>query len=155
MIAPGHAQRNISYRIHDGKEHGIIVETIPEDVQLVVVPDAGSNDYEQHKQLKEKGIDVLVIDHHEADKVSKDACIINNQLSEYPNKYLSGVGIVYKFCQYIDKLIEKNYADDLLDLVAVGVVADMMDLRNFETRELISLGVNNIRNPFIDAFVKA
>lgn len=42
------------------------------------MPDAGSNDYEQHKELKEKGIDVLVIDHHEADKVSEDACIINN-----------------------------------------------------------------------------
>ena len=48
MFAPGHAQRNISYRIHDGKEHGIILDTIPEDIKLLIVPDAGSNDYEQH-----------------------------------------------------------------------------------------------------------
>lgn len=41
MIAPGHAQQNISYRIHDGKEHGIILDTIPADVKLVIVPDAG------------------------------------------------------------------------------------------------------------------
>ena len=156
MIAPGHAQQNISYRIHDGKEHGIILDTIPANVKLVIVPDAGSNDYEQHRVLREQGIDVLVIDHHEADKVSEDACIINNQLStQYENKTLSGVGVVYKFCQYIDKFLGKNYADELLDLVAIGMVSDMMDLRNFETRELISLGVNKLRNPFIVNFVDA
>ncbi len=154
MIAPGHAQQNISYRIHDGKEHGIILDTIPSDVKLVIVPDAGSNDYEQHQVLRERGVDVLVIDHHEADKVSEDACVINNQLStHYANKTLSGVGVVYKFCQYIDKFLGKEYADDLLDLVAIGMVSDMMDLRNFETRELISLGINRKRNPFISAFV--
>jgi len=66
---------------------------------LVIVPDAGSNDYEQHQVLRERGVDVLVIDHHEADKVSEDACVINNQLSaHYANKTLSGVGVVYKFC---------------------------------------------------------
>ena len=153
-IAPGHAQQNISYRIHDGKEHGIILDTIPKDVKLVIVPDAGSNQYEEHNALKEQGIDVLILDHHEADKVSPDACVINNQLSQrYTNKTLSGVGVVYKFCQYIDKFLGKNYADDLLDLVAIGMVSDMMDLRNFETRELISLGSTRLLNPFISAFV--
>ena len=156
MIAPGHAQQNIFYRIHDGKEHGIILDTIPEDGKLVIVPDAGSNDYEQHKALHDRGVDVLVIDHHEADKVSEDACVINNQLSaQYPNKALSGVGVVYKFCQYIDKFLGKSYADELLDLVAIGMVSDMMDLRDFETRELISLGVSKLRNPFIVNFVDA
>jgi len=43
------------------------LDSIPDDVKLVIAPDASSNDYEQHKALKEKGIDVLVIDHHEAD----------------------------------------------------------------------------------------
>ena len=156
-IAPGHTQNNINYRLHDGKQHGLILDTIPEDVKLVIAPDSSSNDYEVHKALKEKGIDVLILDHHEADKVSEYACVINNQLCDYPNKTLSGVGIVYKFCQYIDSLLKEGErkADSLLDLVAVGLVSDMMDLRNFETRELISLGINNIENPFIFEFVKA
>ena len=122
MLATGHAQQNISYRIHHGTEHGLIVDTIPKDVKLVVAPDSSSNDYEQHKILKEQGIDVLVLDHHEADKVSEYACVINNQLSKnYSNKNLSGVGVVYKFCQYIDKICNLEYADNLLDLVAVGL----------------------------------
>lgn len=153
LIAPGHAQQKITYRIHEGKQHGIILDTIPKDVKLVIIPDAGSNDYEQHKALKNNGIDVLIIDHHEADKVSKDACIINNQTCDYPTKSLSGVGMVYKFCSYIDTLLNKDYANNFLDLVAVGMVSDMMDLRDFETKELIDLGVHYIKNPFLLRFV--
>ena len=156
MVAPGHAQQCISYRIHDGKEHGLIPELIPDDIKLVIAPDSSSNDYRQHQELFNRGIDVLVIDHHEAPKVSEYACVINNQLSAcYSNKSLSGVGVVYKFCQYIDQFLNKNYADNLLDLVAIGMVSDMMDLRDFETRELISLGSNQLRNPFIVNFVSA
>ena len=154
MIAPGHAQQNIQYRVHEGKQHGIILSTIPDDIKLVIIPDAGSNQIEEHQMLKEKGIDVLVIDHHEADEVSKYACIINNQTCDYPTKSLSGVGMVYKFCSYIDEILNKNYTDNILDLVAIGIVADMMDLKDYETKELINIGANNLKNPFISAFVK-
>ena len=37
---------NILYTFHSGKEHGIIVSTIPEDIRLVIAPDSSSNDYE-------------------------------------------------------------------------------------------------------------
>lgn len=121
QLFPYYVQNNILYRFHSGKEHGIIVSTIPEDVKLVIAPDSSSNDYEQHKELSEKGIDVLVIDHHEAEKVSEYACVINNQLCDYPTKSLSGVGMVYKFCQLIDKLLGKNIIDNYLDLVALGI----------------------------------
>lgn len=157
MIAPGHAQRNITYAIHNGKEHGLILEKIPKDVKLVIAPDSSSNQYEEHKILKEQGVDVLVLDHHEADKFSENACVINNQIGNYPNKTLSGVGIVYKFCQYIDSLLDetKRGADLILDLVAIGMVADLMDLRDFETRALISYGVDHLENPFLIEFVKS
>ncbi len=148
-LFPGFAQNNISYRLHTGKQHGLILETIPADVKLVIAPDSSSNDYEVHKQLHDLGVDVLVIDHHEAEKVSEYACIINNQLCDYPTKSLSGVGMVYKFCCYIDKFLNQNLADDFLDLVALGMIADMMDLRDYETKELIDRGLNGrIRNPF-------
>ena len=152
-LFPGFVQSNIYYRIHTGKQHGIILDTIPDDVKLVIAPDSSSNDYEVHQQLKERGIDVLVIDHHEADAISENACIINNQLCDYPTKSLSGVGMVYKFCSRIDELLNVDYADDYLDLVALGMVADMMDLRDFETRHLITRGLENIRNPYFKGMV--
>lgn len=157
-LFPSFTKNNILYRLHDGKQHGlsqeVVNEIIDSDIKLVVMPDASSNDYDLHKQLSEHNIDVLVIDHHEADKVSEYACVINNQLCDYPTKSLSGVGMVYKFCSYIDELKDSNYADDFIDLVATGLIADMMDLRDFETRFLITKGLNNIRNPFLKEICK-
>jgi single-stranded-DNA-specific exonuclease len=75
---PAFTENNIIFKFHKGKEHGIIADEIPDSVGLVIAPDSSSNDYEEHKKLKERGIDVLVIDHHEAEKVSEDACVINN-----------------------------------------------------------------------------
>lgn len=147
-LFPSFVQNNIQYRVHTGKAHGILLETIPEDVKLVIAPDSSSEDYEVHKALQERGIDVLVIDHHEAREVSPYACIINNQLCDYPTKSLSGVGMVYKFCCYLDNIMNVNYANDFLDLVALGMVADMMDLRDFETKHLISLGMKKVSNAF-------
>ena len=152
-LFPGFVQNNVYYRIHTGKQHGIILDTVPADVKLVIAPDSSSNDYEEHRTLMERGVDVLVIDHHEADNISEHACIINNQLCDYPTKSLSGVGMVYKFCSYIDELMNVDYADQFLDLVALGMVADMMDLRDFETRHLITRGLENIRNPYFKGMV--
>ena len=152
-LFPGFVQSNIYYRIHSGKQHGILLETVPDDVKLVIAPDSSSNDYEVHQALKARGVNVLVIDHHEADQISENAVIINNQLCDYPTKSLSGVGMVYKFCSYMDELLNVDYADDYLDLVALGMVADMMDLRDYETRHLITRGLQNIRNPYFKGMV--
>ena len=147
-LFPSFVNNNISYRVHMGKQHGIIPDTIPEDVKLVIAPDSSSNDYEAHEYLNLSGVDVLVIDHHEADHISEYACIINNQLCDYPTKSLSGVAMVWKFCCYIDMLLKTDHAQKFLDLVALGLVADMMDVRDFETRRLIDKGLQQIRNPY-------
>ena len=152
-LFPNFVQNNIIYRIHTGKQHGIILDTIPEDVKLVIALDSSSNDYEEHAALRSRGVDVLVIDHHEADKISENACIINNQLCDYPTKSLSGVGMVYKFCSRIDEYLEIDYANQFLDLVALGMIADMIDLKDFETRHLITQGLENIRNPYFKNMV--
>ena len=94
-LFPAFVQNNISYSPHTGKQHGIILDMIPEDVKLVIAPDSASSDYEQHEELAKRGIDVLVLDHHEAPEVSQYACVINNQLCDYANKALCGAAIVY------------------------------------------------------------
>ena len=148
----------LSIQLHEGKEHGIeekwLEEIVANEYKLVICPDASSNDYEQHKFLKDNGIDVLVLDHHDAEEVSENAIIINNQLSDYPNKTLSGVGVVYKFCSKIDELMKIKEADTILDLVSLGMIADMMDMRNFETKHLIQKGLTRIENPFFRALVE-
>jgi len=156
-LFPAFVQNNILYRMHEGKQHGLIEKIIPycidNNVGLVIAPDASSNDYEMHKVLKEHGIDVLVIDHHEADKISEYACVINNQLCDYPTKSLSGVAMVWKYCCYLDAVMGCDYAQQFLDLVSVGLIADMMDLRDFETKHLVNKGLKQIRNPYLKGMV--
>ena len=155
-LFPAWVQNKLSWFIHSGKQHGlsdVMEQGIDEDIKLVIVPDAGSNDYEEHKELKERGVEVIVLDHHEAEKISENAIIINNQLSDYPNKHMSGVGVVWQFCSYIDKLNNTDYANDYLDLVALGMDADMMSMTSIETKHLISKGLKQVQNPFFAAMV--
>lgn len=137
---------NIEWYMHEGKQHGVELDKVPPDAKLVIIPDAGSNQYEEHAALKKMGYDILVIDHHLCDYESQDAVIVNNQLGNYPNKDLSGAGVVYKFIQYFDKKYGYSYANDFLDLAAVGIIGDVMDLTNLETRYIVKTGLSNIKN---------
>ena len=154
---PHWIQNQVEYFMHDGKQHGLgdinIGDLIQRGFKLVICPDSASNDYEQHQALKEHGIDVLVLDHHEAEKVSEYACIINNQLCDYPTKSLCGGAVVYKFCCYIDKLMGTNYAIDYEDLTALALIGDMMNMKDFETHYLTKDGLQRIRNPFFQEMV--
>ena len=150
-LFPAYVQNKITYLCHTGKQHGLndMMEWIPQDTKFLVMIDSSSNDYEYHQQLAEWGIDILVIDHHEADEISKYACVINNQLCDYPNKALSGVGVAYKFCCYLDKKLGIYNAHELEDLVSLGLIADMVDVRSIETRYLITNGLKDIQNPLL------
>ena len=125
---------NIYWTMHDGKQHGVELSKVEEGTGLVIIPDAGSNQYDEHKELFDRGIDVLVIDHHESEYYSDYAIVINNQMCDYPNKSLSGAGVVYKFLQKMDGILKVDYADEFLDLTATGIVGDMMLLQDLETR---------------------
>lgn len=154
-VFPSTVQNHIFYGLHEDKHHGIKVDNIPKTVTLVIAPDSSSNEADIHNELAAKGIKTIVLDHHHADLEVVDAAIIvNNQTCNYPNKGLSGVGIVYKFCKVMDKLLGVSYADDFLDLVAIGMIADMMDLRCLETRYLTHIGCMSPKNPFVTGIME-
>lgn len=146
--------------IHEKKLHGL-TDDLYEDVyhngyNLIVTPDSGSNDYDKHKKLKDLGIDVLILDHHEAPYYSENATTVNNQLSKnYKNKSLSGAGVVWQFIRaYIDIFNLDIDANDFLDIVALGNIADMMSLKELETRTIAIKGLMNEKNMFIKHFHK-
>ena len=149
---------DLNYIMHEGKQHGLkdLMGHIAEnDYNLIIIPDAGSNDYECHAELAAMDIDVLVIDHHEAEYYSQDAIVINNQLSkDYPNKTLSGAGVVYKFLQAYDWIVNYAHADEYLDLAAAAIIADVMQLQELETRFIVHHGLNHLRNYGLKTFVE-
>lgn len=169
---------SVDYIIHDNKEHGLdnksMLEIKPKKPDLLIIPDAGSNDLRQLKTLKSAGIDVIVLDHHdESEKVTRlksiyrlenlndFAVIVNNQMSSKVNdKSMTGVGIVYKFCSVVDERLKRNTVNKYLDLVALGMIADSCDLTQLQTRYLVLEGIKQIQNEtnhnkFISELVKS
>ena len=154
---------NIVPILHKGKGHGLsdtyedVLNTYP---SYVVLPDAGSNDYEYMvKLVMEMGGDIiprfLVLDHHIVEPDTKFcdcAAIVNNQLSpNYQNKDLCGAGVTWQFCRYIDRCQGTNYADEFIDLAALGLISDMMSMLSLENRYIVHTGLNNINNYFFKA----
>lgn len=148
---------NIECLLHEGKQHGLSPDiVIPEGTAFLILPDSGTNDTEQCRILSEKGIDVLILDHHIKDAENPYAVIVNNQISEkYFNKELCGAGVVYKFLQAVDDETWNEYADDYLDLVALGNISDLMDVRSCETKYLIEKGLKQVHNKCFQGFISA
>lgn len=159
-LFPAWVQNHLTWFMHSGKQHGLSDFPIDKinnpNLKLIICPDSSSNDYTYHQRLAEKDIKVIVLDHHEADRISEHAIVINNQLSDYPNKDLAGVGVTWQFCKYLDSLMGEDYADKYLDLVALGLTADMMSLTSIETKHLINKGFDYeyLKNPFVFGMAK-
>lgn len=151
---------NITYLLHEGKQHGLQdhIESIMQKnikYDLIILPDSSSNDFEYHEQLRSIEIPALVLDHHLTDiKLSDNAIVINNQLSEnYENKELTGAGVVYQFCRYLDEVLGQNYSSEFLDLAALGIIGDMGGLLSLENRYIINEGLSNVKNFFFKALI--
>jgi single-stranded-DNA-specific exonuclease len=110
--------------------------------QLLVAVDCGTSSVNEVAVLKERGVDVIVLDHHEP-KSQLPACvaIVNPKLTECGLEYLCSVGIVFKLCHVLLKTRPLPGFDlkSKLDLVALGTVADIVPLRG-ENRVMVQRG---------------
>ncbi len=137
---------------HTGKAHGIddiIMNSLTQSpVDILIIPDASSSELEAHEKLANAGTRILVLDHHLSDvKEDNYAIRVNNQLSgDNVNKTLCGAGVVFFFITGYDQFAGTDFASKYIDLCAVALVADMMDLRNIETHFLVQMGLHSIHN---------
>ena len=148
---------NIETYIDEGKQHGLIGQDIEKffDVDLLIVVDSLDKNELQYKKLYENKTDVIILDHH-AIKESvpyDDYSILVSSQRKYSNPQLSGAGVTWKFCKYMDEQYLTGYADELVDLAACGLVGDMMDMTVMENRYIVSKGLSKINNPAIKKIV--
>lgn len=152
----------MEFAIHEGKQHGledIIERYFLDDYNLVVLPDAGSNDGKYFKEYP--STQFIIFDHHdlnegyEITKTCENVLIVNPQLSSYINKDLCGTGVTWQVMRALElqKKSEKPLTKNMIDLVAVATVSDMMSVTSPENRFLIDTGLANIRNIFLKTLV--
>ena len=146
--------------IRQGKAHGLrasasedIVEQIKADnIRLMIIPDAGTNDAPECHDLKAHGCNTLILDHHKAEVDNPDAVIVNHHLSNRLNTALSGTGVTAKFVQYYCEYyhVDAPYMDDL---VAMSIFSDSCSLIPLENRCYADVGMHRVENEMIKAML--
>src|SRR6478672_5702804 len=117
--------------------------------QLLIAVDCGTSSLAEIADLKVRGTDVIVLDHHEPKSALPDCvAVVNPKVgSECALRYLCSVGVVFKLCHALLKTRPLDSFDlkSHLDLVALGTVADIVPLEG-ENRLLVHHGLRQIAN---------
>ena len=151
---------NIRWQLHEGKEHGLEadkLDDIGDDIDYVIIPDAGSAQLAEQQVLLDRGKTLIVIDHHDITETLNhpNIVVVNNQNSpEFTNKHLSGAGVVLKVIQEYGRTYLTSGADDYYDLAALGIIADMMDMRELDNNYIAWRGLRTIRNKMFLGLLK-
>lgn len=147
----------IPNRVDEG--YGLNVKAIDdlraEGFRLIITVDCGIRSLDEVAYAKRRGMDVIVTDHHSLGPELPDAfAVINCKRSGYLEDMLAGVGVAYKL---VEALVQAEMAngrrsdappidlESLLDLVAIGTVADLMPLNRLENRSLVAKGLDVLR----------
>ncbi len=124
-------------------------------VKLVITVDCGIRSVEEVEEGKALGLDIIVTDHHSlGPELPKAYAVINPKCDDcnYTEDMLAGVGVAYRLAEALFTIASNGQAknangkapfspDDLLDLVAIGTVADLAPLNRLENRILVKRGL--------------
>jgi single-stranded-DNA-specific exonuclease len=157
----------VPHRLVDG--YGLKMEVldrvlVERNVKLVITVDCGITSVEPVRRAIDRGIDVIITDHHLPPGTLPEAAAVLNPKQPgcvYPFKDLAGVGVAFKLCcELIKRLTPANARkisiDSLLKIAAIGTVADVAPLVG-ENRTITSLGLAglaNVKNPGLRALLK-
>src|SRR4051812_20889881 len=153
----------VPHRLVDGYglKTSVIDRVLTErDVRLIITVDCGITSVDPVRQAIERGIDVIVTDHHLPPELLPDAAAVLNPKQpgcEYPFKELAGVGVAFKLCcELLRRSGKKMAISSLLKIAAIGTVADVAPLVG-ENRTIAWLGLAGLadpRNPGLRALIR-
>ena len=143
----------VPHRLVDG--YGLKTEVIErvlvdKTVKLVITVDCGITSVEPVRRALERGIDVIITDHHLPPGVLPEAAAVLNPKQPgcaYPFKELAGVGVAFKLCcELVRRNKRKMSIESLLKIAAIGTVADVAPLVG-ENRTIAWLGLHALAEP--------
>lgn len=154
-----HYTENVTITINKGKKHGINDDydySVIKDKTVFIIVDSINQNYDklyEYIHKNEYDVKVVIFDHHIMPKDFDLRPTLVSSAYKYSNPQLSGAGVCLKFCLYMDFMELTDYTDELFDLAAVGLVADMVDMRIPENRYIVKRGLENLNNPGIKAIL--
>ena len=150
--------KSIVYFMHTAKQHGlrpspeenIVQQVLDSDVNLLFIPDAGSNDTKECSELRSHGIDIIILDHHEITVDNPYAIVVNHHLGQGLNTDLPGAGVTLKFIERYCKKFDEE-CPYYIDLVASAIISDVCNLSSLENRAYVNEGLNidTVQNPML------
>lgn len=155
MSVLGHLtpKENIDYYIPSRFDEGYglnkeAIDTIAaRGCNFIITVDCGSVSYNEVEYAKERGMKIMVTDHHNTAEIVPDCIVINpkHPKSQYPFRDLSGCGVAFKLAQALQKRanLPKQALSEVLDLVAIGTIGDIMPLID-ENRTMAKFGIKVI-----------
>ena len=125
-----------------------VERAIAKGARVIVTVDNGISAYEALELAAARGVEVVVVDHHQQlAELPRALAIINPNRRDctYPFKDLAGVGVTFKLVQALSAVFlageeRRRYLNELLDLVALGTVADLVPVLG-ENRLFIQRGL--------------
>ena len=123
------------------------------DAKLFITVDTSIHNLEEILMLKNRGIDIIITDHHrqtgifENEEENLGVLTINPKSSKnYPNKFLSGSGVAFKLADAVYETYgaNKKILYDYLDIIMIGTVADVVPMTD-ENRFIIKKGLSNLK----------
>lgn len=141
------AGMNCSIYMNEDKSHGLNKEImnwcLTERVDYLIIVDAGTNDEKFHDLFIEKGISLLILDHHDINIKEvmipkKERVVINCKQDKSPNTELSGAGVVYKFIRQLDKKLGVGGTEKYKKWVGITVLSDSCNILNKENRYFVN-----------------
>ena len=118
-----------------------------EGVKLIITVDCGITAVEEAQLCKERGIDLVITDHHECKDILPEAVAVvdpHRPDGGYPHKTLSGVGVAFKLAAALEEN-QTAVLEEYADMVCLGTVADVMLLQG-ENRVFVAKGLQSLRN---------
>ncbi len=108
---------------------------------LIITVDCGISCAKEVEYAKEKGIEVVVTDHHEIPEVLPDTIVLNAKIEgqEYPFRELCGTGLAYKISE---ALLGQKKAEEFLPIAAIATIADIVSLTG-ENRNIVKRGLKS------------
>lgn len=133
-----------------GVNKGALSTLHEQGVKVVLTVDCGIRSPVEAEYARSLGIDLIICDHHEPQGQVPDAYAVvcpKQPGDRYPEKNLAGVGLAFKIAEAMLKVVSSTdlVAEDFLDLVAIGTVADVVPLTG-ENRSLVKAGLMRLRN---------